>query len=44
MTWKPVLVQLRVGDKKAEDRYIDKRSDGIEIKGVSSSGSQRYTN
>lgn len=35
---------LRIGDRRAEDRYIDRRGGGIEIKGVSSSGSQRYSN
>ncbi len=35
---------LRVGSKRAEDRYIDKRSGGLLIRGVSSSGSQRYDN
>ena len=35
---------LRVGDQRAEDRYIDKRSGGIEIRGISSSGSQKYDN
>lgn len=35
---------LRVGDRKAQDRYIDRRNEGIEVKGISSSGSQRYSN
>ena len=35
---------LRVGDRRASDRYIDRRGGGIEIKGISSSGSQRYSN
>ncbi len=35
---------LRIGGRRAEDRYIDRQGGDIEIKGVSSSGSQRYSN
>ncbi len=35
---------LRIGDRRAQDRYIDRRKKGIEIRGISSSGSQRYDN
>lgn len=35
---------LRVGDKRSDDRLIDRRASGPEIRGVSSSGSQRYYN
>lgn len=35
---------LRVGSQRAEDRFIDRRSGGILIRGISSSGGQRYEN